>query len=648
MEATAVQPGRRFGRPEALGALALPAILLLCFLVYRPGLTGAFQFDDHSNLNTLEALRDNPTADQLAQFFLKGISSPLGRPISLLSFAAQAADWPDHPGHFIRANVLLHLLNGALLFWWLRRLARLGAIAGESPLALPLAATALWLLAPIQATAVVYVVQRMTELATTFVFLGMGLYLLGRERLGQGRETVGLVWMSLGLAVGAGLGTLAKESAAQMPLMVLALEATLLASQPRPRAWRAWAVPFLALPALVLLGYLAWVGVTGHGYVGRDFTAPERLLTEPRVLFMYVYKTLAPWPTGIRLWYDDLAISTGLLSPWNTGLALLGLAGSAFAGWRLRRRAPLFAFAVLWFLASHVLESSALPLELAFEHRNYFASAGLWLAVAAGFAALLRQASSTQARNVFAGLAVLYLGAQAMVTSQIAALWGRPLELAAVMAARLPDSERATQAYISGLMRAQLPFDSALRANAAARRFPDNPSFPLMALMLSCQVREIPHPTADDLLHRLRTNRNANTVVDYLDSLVSLLEAGHCPVGLPVKLTELTAAALANPAVRVQRQNQLLLHSRALKVESRRAEARATFRQAVDVRPQMILLIQGVIDAVEAGDLELARHYLARLRDDPRIRPRDRWSHRNDIPLLEALVRSRETPAASQ
>ena len=51
---------------------------------------------------------------------------------------------------------------------------------------------------------------------------------------------------------------------------------------------------------------------------------------------------------------------------------------------------PVLAFAVCWFLACHLLESSALPLELVFEHRNYQASVGVWLALASGLALLLR------------------------------------------------------------------------------------------------------------------------------------------------------------------------------------------------------------------------------------------------------------------
>lgn len=634
-------------RPAARAAALLALALGIGWLLYAPGLTGAFQFDDFSNLAPLDRLDADAAPQTYAQFLVQGISSPLGRPLSLLTFMAQAGDWPDNPAGFIRINILLHLANGALLFWWLQVLLRLSGEPKPSRHYLPLAATVLWLIAPIQATSVLYVVQRMTELAATFVFLGLGLYLHGREALNAGTPRRGYALMSLGLAVGTGLGTLAKESAAQMPLMVLAIEFTLLARLQRPHGWELWTVTFLALPSLALLSYLVWVGFTANGYGTRDFTPGERLLTEARVLFLYVYKILAPWPSGIRLWYDDYSVSRGLLTPWTTAVALAGLAGAAASAWALRARAPLFAFAVLWFLACHVLESSTLSLELVFDHRNYQASAGLWLALAAGGAALLRRASSRQAHATFSALIAAYFALQAAVTWQVASLWGRPFELAGWMAHHLPDSRRATQTFMRALIEHKLPYDAVVVAERAAARWPTTPAFQLEAMALACQLPEIPFPDPDEVLRRLRTTPgDVYASINAMDALVSLLENQHCPVGMPRPMTDFTAASLSNPALKAQRQNLLLVHSRALAFEGRRAEAREVFGRAIDVQPQMILLIQAVLDAVDANDLAMARLYLERARSDPRIRWRERLAYQQDLPMLEELVRSREDAGA--
>ena len=47
----------------------------------------------------------------------------------------------------------------------------------------------------------------------------------------------------------------------------------------------------------------------------------------------------------------------------------------------LRRRLPVVACGILWFFVGHLLESTVIPLELMFEHRNYLPSFAVLLAV---------------------------------------------------------------------------------------------------------------------------------------------------------------------------------------------------------------------------------------------------------------------------
>ncbi len=636
-------------RAQLLAGLALYLALALGAWILQPGTSGGFKFDDFPNLGGLEALKSDPGPDQLLQFIVGGISSPLGRPLSMASFALQMHDWPSDPASFIRWNLLLHLLNGALLSWVLLRLAALLQLPARAALLVPLASAALWTCAPIQLTSALYVVQRMTELSATFVFAGLLLYLVGRERALRG-DRHGLLWMSLGLLVGAGVGSLAKENAALMPLLVAVLEFTLLARLRRPAAWRPWASVFLLLPALAIAGYLALVLVNpGPAYAGREFTLGERLLTEPRVLFLYLYKLLMPWPSAMRLWYDDFPTSTGLLQPWTTLPALLALAALLAAALRWRERFPLAAFAVLWFLAAHLLESSVLPLELVFEHRNYVASAGVWFALACGAQALAARASAAHVRAVVATLGAAYFALLAAITWQVATLWGQPFALTAWMGERLPDSRRA-QSELIGALTARGHAEAAVRlAQAAAVRWPDDPSYPLQQMLVSCQVAEFAHPPAADLLRRIAGARsNVNAVVQHLDDLLSLLENAHCPVGLPLPVSALTEAAVKNAALRGQRQNRLLLHARALLLEQRTAESLEFYGRAADADPKMILLLHGAIIAIDVGDLPAARAWQVRAESDPRIEPLDRWSHRANLTALRQKLDELGAPPASR
>ncbi len=100
------------------------------------------------------------------------------------------------------------------------------------------------------------------------------------------------------------------------------------------------------------------------------------MLTQARLLWLYVQWLFVPDISAFGLFHDDIELSTGIVSPPSTLIAIIGLLGVAGAALLMRRKAPVFSFAVLFFLASHALESSAFPLEMVFEHRNYLASFG--------------------------------------------------------------------------------------------------------------------------------------------------------------------------------------------------------------------------------------------------------------------------------
>jgi tetratricopeptide (TPR) repeat protein len=106
-------------------------------------------------------------------------------------------------------------------------------------------------------------------------------------------------------------------------------------------------------------------------------------LTEPRIIVFYLSQIFYPVADRLSL-VHDIEVSTGLFQPWKTLPAILFILGlTASATWQITKR-PLFAFAVLFFLLNHIIESTIIPLELIFEHRNYLPSLFLFVPIAAG------------------------------------------------------------------------------------------------------------------------------------------------------------------------------------------------------------------------------------------------------------------------
>ena len=70
----------------------------------------------------------------------------------------------------------------------------------------------------------------------------------------------------------------------------------------------------------------------------------------------------------------DITLSTGLITPVSTLVSLLTIVLIFCLAVAFARKRPLMSFCVIFFFINHLVEGSVFPLELIFEHRNYFPS----------------------------------------------------------------------------------------------------------------------------------------------------------------------------------------------------------------------------------------------------------------------------------
>jgi tetratricopeptide (TPR) repeat protein len=434
-------------RRDALVAIALGGVAVLA---YWAGLRGGFVFDDFGNLV------DDPrfaSAALHAHFWaavLGGHAGPFDRPLSMLSFALQMRLTGFDPWPLKFFNLLLHLANGVLIYalstrviaMAYRRRAEPGLLAPQS---LALLVAAAWLLAPIQLTAVLYVVQREEALAAFIVLLGLLGYWHGRMRLIDGRAHAWR-WIWGSLALGTLLATSAKETGVMLPAYAAVLEWVVLRGDGDAQSRLPWVyLVLLIIPGALGLAWLLPGVLDGAAYATRTFTLQQRLLTEGRVLVDYLHWILAPQPDALSLYHDDLIVSTGWLAPWMTAASWLLLAALFAGALALRRRLPLVSLGLLWFFVGQSLVSTFVPLELVYEHRNYLPSWGVFVA-AFGLLAAWRPAQA-QARSTLRTLVVTALlaliGMDALFTGIRAQVWSSPYRLAYFEATLHPRSPRA-------------------------------------------------------------------------------------------------------------------------------------------------------------------------------------------------------------
>jgi tetratricopeptide (TPR) repeat protein len=537
--------------------IAIAALLLAVGALYLPGIGGGFVFDDYSNLvfNARLHVRTLRPEDWLAA----ALSSPaadLPRPLAMLSFAANHFFTGLDPRPMKLTNIVIHLLNtglaaGAALSIF--RVAHPSFSVGRLRF-LSLSVAAWWALLPINVTAVLFIVQRMESLSQTFVFIGLWVYVSGRAREARGEASLAVP----GMLAATVIGMLVKESASLLPLYCLMLEVMLFRFRSAGR-WNRTLVGIYAVIVVVgacfAVGWLLPKALQPSAFAHRNFTLGQRLLTEPRVLIDYIRWTLAPSPVQLGLFHDDFPISTSWRAPISTAYSIAAVACIAGVAALFRRRRPILAITASWFLIAHLLTATFIPLELVFEHRNYFSSFALCLGLADLLGYVSLRASKPLAIGAAFSLACLYGSTTLIRTTE----WSDPLRFAKLDAAKHPMSPRATysvaQSYsiLSRNDRRSPFYAQALDAFQAARQVPNAGILPAQGqLILQSKSRDQLAPELwNEVTDRLRHRPIGPQELNALGSMTncSINRTCNFPVG---KMLTVYAAAMSqgeNPEV---------------------------------------------------------------------------------------------------
>lgn len=475
--------------------LAFLALCALTVLVYSPGLDGGFLFDDAPNLQSLGSLGGIKDWDTFQNFVLHGSAGPLGRPVALASFVLDSTNWPADPWPFKRTNLVIHLFAGLALFWATLAMLRLGNVSDRKSQWAALLNAAFWLLHPYMVSTTLYSVQRMAQLAALFMFLGLAGYLHGRLLLIKGQKSAGYVWISVSIVAGTALAAFSKENGLLLPALILVVEACL----PRHRLatheasfdyyscrpdWR-WRMLFLWLPTMALIAALiSKTELAADAWPEREFNQIERLLTQPRILWEYLFHLYVPRIEGRGLFQDGYDFSTGLLQPAITLPAILGLFGLTIGAILVRRKLPWVSLAILFFFVSHLTESTLINLELYFEHRNYAASAFLFLPIVMG----LLWVADKRSGFLGYGVMVVLLALLSLFTWQRAKLWGDTEALQTYWAVSTPDSPRAQNHIAVQYFRHGRSEDAMAHLDKAMQRMPSSSLLSMQWLMMRLEM----------------------------------------------------------------------------------------------------------------------------------------------------------------
>lgn len=508
-------------------ALILFSLSFLTFLVYSPGLHSPFLLDDFYNLQNLDLVKDYGFN---AYLFSSGVAGPSGRPLSLLTFALQYNDWPANPAAFKAINLFLHLANGALVFLLSSMLARLAVSNGRQQLLIGVITSFIWMLHPIQISTTLYVIQRMTQLSTLYILLGVLAYFYYRNKLIQDSRV--LIGCLFGLVVLACmfLAILSKEIGILLPVYILAIEITFFARTKKVRHFNIWKLIVLLFPLLFFAGYLAIdMGDTIRSYYTQEYSMQQKLLTEFLVLFDYLKNIALPRPSVFGLYHDDYQVVQNIVSPPATLLMVIVLAVLGLLGFKFRKKHPVPAFAIFWFFGGHLLESTYLNLELYFEHRNYLPSFGICFFIAWTFVKTTDYVSN---KKMFYFLIVVYCFFIIAITVTEIEVWSKPGMQAQEWARRHPQSYRSLNDLLAFYV-VNEDYDSASVVLTDMEKLkPDNPYPDIQKINITnCKMRRHTDDMEWDIyIERAGSVRdNSLITVTALDVLIFNILNGSCP-----------------------------------------------------------------------------------------------------------------------
>jgi protein O-mannosyl-transferase len=303
--------------------------LVLVAVCYANSIPNAFILDDILIVGANERIRHIDPLHLLFQSYWGDLNhAGIYRPLTIFTFSLEYPIWGVWAAGFRITNLLLHAVNGWLVFLLARGL--LG-----SPMA-ALASAVVYIVHPIQTEAVVSIVGRSELLAAGLFFAAWLAFRKGRT------------WVS---ALVYFLAALAKESAITLPAVLLVEMALTEGGIRKVReSWHRFAVLGMTGMAYLTLRFyvLGGLGIPTNGqYLNGTLTLFERWLTSGRVFLQYFKLILAPVQTASD--YDFNSVPVAGIGDWDAWLGLAVVGGGIILALRLSKIRPVVSIGILFF-----------------------------------------------------------------------------------------------------------------------------------------------------------------------------------------------------------------------------------------------------------------------------------------------------------
>jgi tetratricopeptide (TPR) repeat protein len=475
----------RVPRPAAIILLSI-----LALLAYANSVNGRFVFDDTVIIQGNDVIHGLDAAhlkEIFGQHYWKAVESKGGlyRPVVMLSYAVDYALNGEDPSGYHVMNILIHALNGILVFFLLEELFARRMLS--------LLTALFFVLHPIRTEAVASIVGRAESLSACFVLVAWLLYI-------RHCKTGRIRWLGLSAAVFV-LAVLSKESALAFVALLPATDFILGSGKLREiflkRAVLGRYLAFVLAVALVLLlrywvlGGLAPLYVNPRSNPLAAAPAWTRFLTATNVFGRYLGLLLWPMNLSADYSYNQIPLVTSIIS-WSAAIPLallLLLVAGLFVS---ARRYPVLFFSGLVFFLSFILTSNWIrPIgTIMAERLMYFPALGFNCAVAFLLCAGL---SMPRWKTVSTVTAVILLAGYSFRTIDRNPDWRDHYRLFRSAVAASPDSYLSQSNYAAVLLNEKNdPRCAILHARKALEIVPEDPAAHFTLAQASRRLGDLP------------------------------------------------------------------------------------------------------------------------------------------------------------
>jgi len=292
------------------------------------------------------------------------------RPVTRFSFYCDAL--LGKPNFRLTNSVILGV-TGALVFLMLYLLLSTLNIHVRKKEVISAGLALIFILHPLQVNVVTYAVQRMSILGCMFYIAAIDVYLMMRLGLIKKHAGITLVFLFSILAL------FSKENTVTIPVAIVMLECFMF---PGKSIFKNRAVLFICTAFVVVLlcsfNFSHISDFVAKEYTNSGLQFQEVLLTQSRIVFLYISLIFLPLPSRLNLLHVPI-ISSSIILPGSTMLSVIGIATLILLVFALRKKMPLGAFGTAFFMMNLVIESVLLPIHLVFEHRAILPMVGLLL-----------------------------------------------------------------------------------------------------------------------------------------------------------------------------------------------------------------------------------------------------------------------------